>query len=584
MRSKFQISLTISFLFFYGCESMLTEPELMSDAEIIEMIRSSSKVEISVENIPTNSKDIITEDYYDYISMSAFEARDLGFEVKLAGLGEKIGARNEVYFNKKGRKLVPGDWGKKGAIGKGPRGKGGNQKGDFSGDDWKCFDLIFPITFKMGDGSIIAVETDDEAGWGAMRSWHHANRGADHKPEMQFPVVVHINEESVIINNDQELREVYGECRKDFKDNEDYSWGQKRRPCFKVIYPVTYTMPDGSSMLVADHSERDLKEWYSNNSGFEGIRPEIQYPVTIVYETKNGDSSVTINDLETMQSAKSECSDEWEKGFKRECFEMLFPLTYTMPDFSVITVESEEGYMAIKNWYVENPESKEKPILEYPVNIRLLYSDDENTFSVASEEEFSQIKKDCWEEWKEGEKKECFKLVYPIIYELPDGSMITVQSDDEEGWQEIKNLNVTEEDLILQYPVDITISTEEGDITQTINSAEEMRSAKSRCIEDWFGEDGMGEDKTQECFSMVFPITYLMPDNSSLTINNDEESEWINLRTWYEQNTGYNEEPTLQYPIEIVYRTEQGTTSVILNSDQEMEDAENNCWDERERE
>ena len=417
-----------------------------------------------------------------------------------------------------------------------------------------------------------------------MRSWHHANRGADHKPEMQFPVVVHINEESVIINNDQELREVYGECRKDFKDNEDYSWGQKRRPCFKVIYPVTYTMPDGSSMLVADHSERDLKEWYSNNSGFEGIRPEIQYPVTIVYETKNGDSSVTINDLETMQSAKSECSDEWEKGFKRECFEMLFPLTYTMPDFSVITVESEEGYIAIKNWYVENPESKEKPILEYPVNIRLLYSDDENTFSVASEEEFSQIKKDCWEEWKEGEKKECFKLVYPIIYELPDGSMITVQSDDEEGWQEIKNLNVTEEDLILQYPVDITISTEEGDITQTINSAEEMRSAKSRCIEDWFGEDGMGEDKTQECFSMVFPITYLMPDNSSLTINNDEESEWINLRTWYEQNTGYNEEPTLQYPIEIVYITEQGTTSVILNSDQEMEDAENNCWDERERE
>ena len=83
---------------------------------------------------------------------------------------------------------------------------------------------------------------------------------------------------------------------------------------------------------------------------------------------------------------------------------------------------------------------------------------------------------------------------------------------------------------------------------------------------------------------MVFPITYLMPDNSSLTINSDEESEWINLRTWYEQNTGYNEEPTLQYPIEIVYRTEQGTTSVILNSDQEMEDAENNCWDERERE
>ncbi len=574
----------ISFLFFYGCESMVTEPELMSDAEIIEMIRSSSKVEISVENIPTNSKEVITEDYYAYVSMSAFEARNLGFEVKLAGLGEKIGARNEVYFNKKGRKLVPGDWGKKGSFGKGHWGKGRDQIGDYSGDDWRCFDLVFPITFKMEDGSTIAVETDDEAGWGAMRSWHHANRGAGHKPEMQFPVVVYYNEESVTINNDQGLREVYGECREDFESDVDHSWGQKRRPCFKIIYPITYTMPDGSSMLVVDHSERDLKGWYSNNSSYEGIRPEIQYPVTIMYETKNGDSSVTINDLETMQSAKSECSDEWEKGLKRECFEMLFPITYTMPDFSVITVESEEGYVAIKNWYLENPETEEKPILEYPVSISFLNSDDENTFSVLSEEEFSQIKKDCWEEWERGDKKECFKLVYPISYQLPDGSIAIVQSDDEEGWQEIKNLDVTEEDLVLQYPVDIMISTEDGDVIQTINNEEEMRSAKSRCIENWFEEDEMGEDKSEECFSMVFPITYLMPDNSSLTINNDEESDWIILRTWYEENSEFNEEPTLQYPVEIVYRTEEGTTSVMLNSDQEMDDAENDCWGDRERE
>ena len=31
-------------------------------------------------------------------------------------------------------------------------------------EDWQCFDLIFPITFEMPDGSTITVEIDDEEG------------------------------------------------------------------------------------------------------------------------------------------------------------------------------------------------------------------------------------------------------------------------------------------------------------------------------------------------------------------------------------------------------------------------------------
>ena len=67
---------------------------------------------------------------------------------------------------------------------------------------------------------------------------------------------------------------------------------------------------------------------------------------------------------------------------------------------------------------------------------------------------------------------------------MPDGSTITVTSDDEAGWAEIKawyeaNPDV-EEKPALQYPVNI--SYRDG-TTQTINNDEEMRAAEEACRE-----------------------------------------------------------------------------------------------------
>ena len=39
-------------------------------------------------------------------------------------------------------------------------------------------------------------------------------------------------------------------------------------------------------------------------------------------------------------------------GFK--CFELVLPVTFVMPDGSSITVEDENGYMAVRDWYENN--------------------------------------------------------------------------------------------------------------------------------------------------------------------------------------------------------------------------------------
>ena len=77
-------------------------------------------------------------------------------------------------------------------------------------------------------------------------------------------------------------------------------------------------------------------------------------------------------------------------GFK--CFELILPVTFVMPDGSSITVKDESGYIAVRAWYGNNSDSKEKPTLQYPVKI--IYRDGD-TQSINNDEEMASVKEDC---------------------------------------------------------------------------------------------------------------------------------------------------------------------------------------------
>jgi len=475
MDFKLKISL-FALLLLAGCSNLLKEPSGLSDAEVIEMIQNANKMEVSIENIPLRSRDVVEQEYYDYMDMAVWEASGLGYQVDLAGLGHRSGNRNEVYFNSEGRKLDPTDWG-----------KDGYDRDGYGKEDWQCFDLVFPITFDMPDGTFITVESDEEEEWVEIKSWYDANPDSEEKPSMQFPVVIFFDEESITINNTEQMRAAYSECRSD-REKRD-GWG-RRRDCFELVYPVTFIMPDGSSMTVTSNDNEGwtaLKNWYEENPGYEEMMPEFQYPMDIVYQTEDEDSTVTINNEEEMFAAKDECRDEWEEGYGRECFELVLPVTYVMPDGSTIIVEDEGGFRAIRNWYIENEEyDEEKPEIQYPVDIVYQTEEGDETVTINSEEEMEAAKQGCWEEWEEGDEEECFELVLPVTFVMPDGSTITVE--DEEGWYYVQrwyedNSDV-EEEPGLQYPVDIIYELEDGEETVTINSEEEMEAAYEECEED----------------------------------------------------------------------------------------------------
>lgn len=179
----------------------------------------------------------------------------------------------------------------------------------------------------------------------------------------------------------------------------------------------------------------------------------------------------------------------------------------------------------------------------------------------------------------EKEEWECFSLQFPVSFNMPDGSLVTVESDDEESWAEIKAWYETnrdsEERPTMQFPIGILFDEE----YLIIDNQEEMRSAYQECYPK--------RDGDEKCFYLVFPVTYVMPDGSTILVTSDDEDGWSDLKDWYEENEDSEDKPELQYPVDIIVETEQGTSTVSINNEEEMAAAKREChaeweqdWDE----
>ena len=378
MRNTIQILLTAFLIMMAGCQNTGTESVGISDAELIQAIIDADKISVGMDGLPSNSKTIVEEDFNEYDGIDTKKAYGLGYEVSMDGKGHKMGHRCEVYFNLEGRKLDPNV----------KRGEKSDWDRDDDKGDWKCFDLVLPVTYVMPDGSTITVTSDDEDDWVQLKAWYDANPNSEEKPALQYPVDISFETRdgsiTVTITNDGEMRNAYLRCGGRDDDN---------RECFELVLPVSFVMPDGSTITVENDSGWvDLRSWYETNPDSEG-RPELQYPVDILFD----DETVTINNAEEMNMVKRECWEYEDEG--RECFGLVYPVTFIMPDGSsiVVATDDENGWQEVKNWYDANPESEERPTLQYPVDIIYRTIDGDSTVTINNEEEMEAAKDDCRE-------------------------------------------------------------------------------------------------------------------------------------------------------------------------------------------
>jgi len=157
-----------------------------------------------------------------------------------------------------------------------------------------------------------------------------------------------------------------------------------KEDCFYLSFPIIYELPDGSKISLKDEKDESLKEWYEDNPSMDE-KPSIIYPV----EIKTADETIEVSSDREFAKIKESC-DKYNKE-KKDCFDWVYPIGFTMPDGSQIILNDTED-SGLKNWYEDNIDEKEKPVFNYPVNI---INKDGTLSTLENNDDLDALLKDC---------------------------------------------------------------------------------------------------------------------------------------------------------------------------------------------
>ena len=352
----------------------------MTDADLISAIQQADKQQVDPSALPDGATITIARDFSGNYNDRTLLATELGYEVRLRGeRGSRMGEPTDLYFSLDGRRLgADGNHGGRGRKG-GPKGPQSDQKLQ------DCFELVFPVSFTMPDGTTVTGESGPELRQ-AIKAWYIAHPDVKEGPALQFPVDVILEDGTeVTVSTKEELEVLRQECVPGPKG------GMKKR-CFKLVFPVTHIMPDGSTITSENRMEmrQALHAWHEANPDVKE-RGQLQYPVEVIL--KDG-TTKSVASSEEMIELKKECGPKGPmQGAGKPCFELVFPVTHLMPDGTTITSTSKEEMRdALKAWHQANPDVKERGQLQFPVEIVF---DDGTTQTIDSAEELKAAREDC---------------------------------------------------------------------------------------------------------------------------------------------------------------------------------------------
>ena len=170
--------------------------------------------------------------------------------------------------------------------------------------------------------------------------------------------------------------------------------------------------------------------------------------------------------------------DDWN-----ECFSFVYPITVVLPNGANVAVDNDDELIAvIDDWYDDNPTSNEDPTLIYPVNV--LLEEDGSSLTISDDDQLEDLFEVC----EEQDDFDCFTFNWPLSIQFPDSSVVEINNFDEaedliDAWYDA-NPNVNE-DVELVYPFDVTLA--DGTV-QTINSEDEFDTfIEEECDGDWDG-------------------------------------------------------------------------------------------------
>ena len=163
--------------------------------------------------------------------------------------------------------------------------------------------------------------------------------------------------------------------------------------CFKFVFPLTFSLGE-TSYTANDYQEfRDAMKANYEETG-EKQKPVFVFPIQIQFGEGDEVETVTINSDDELKEAFQACRGEEDD---KKCFTFGFPVSFTMPDGSVLTAEDEKDLEEKMGAFYESyTGEKKRPEVVFPVD---LIFEDGSSLTVNSPEEMKQA-------WKENCKRD----------------------------------------------------------------------------------------------------------------------------------------------------------------------------------
>ena len=154
--------------------------------------------------------------------------------------------------------------------------------------------------------------------------------------------------------------------------------------CFKFVFPLTFSLGE-TSYTANDYQEfRDAMKANYEETG-EKQKPVFVFPIQIQFGRGDEVETVTINSDDELKEAFQACRGEEDD---KKCFTFGFPVSFTMPDGSVLTAEDEKDLEEKMGAFYESyTGEKKRPEVVFPVD---LIFEDGSSLTVNSPEEMKQ--------------------------------------------------------------------------------------------------------------------------------------------------------------------------------------------------
>ena len=155
-----------------------------------------------------------------------------------------------------------------------------------------------------------------------------------------------------------------------------------------------------------------------------------------------GDKEKDEGDREKKDRDKGDKEKDEDKNYKSErCFEFIMPYSIIMPDSSIISIAEENDMEKIKTLYDDNPNTKKRHKIQFPVDIKFLVSKsgENKVETLSSPKDLKKVMEFCkggMEKFKEdrkrkGKKDKCKKQDISEIEECIKDYISQNFSDDE---------------------------------------------------------------------------------------------------------------------------------------------------------